>query len=46
MYADPRNVLVPDFMFRLIMPPRLWPFSASTLFFDTVTSSTASTAGV
>ncbi len=35
-------VLVPDFMFRLMMPPRLWPFSASTLFFETVTSSTAS----
>ncbi len=28
------------------MPPRLWPFSASTLVFDTVTSSTASIAGV
>ena len=33
-------------MFRLITPPRLLPFSASTLFFDTVTSSIASTAGV
>ena len=39
-------MLVPDFMFRLMMPPRLLPFSASTLFFETVISSTASTAGV
>ena len=37
---------VPDFMFRLMTPPRLWPFSASTLFFEIVISSTASTAGV
>ena len=28
------------------MPPRLLPFSASTLFFETVTSSTASIDGV
>ena len=39
-------MLVPDFMFRLMMPPRLLPFSASTLFFETVTSSTASIDGV
>ncbi len=39
-------LLVPDFMFRLMMPPRLWPFSASALAFDTVISSTASIDGV
>jgi hypothetical protein len=39
-------VFVPDFMFRLIRPPRLLPFSASTLLFETVISSTASIDGV
>ena len=39
-------MLVPDFMFMLMMPPRLLPFSASTLFLEMVTSSTASIAGV
>jgi hypothetical protein len=33
-------------MLRLMIPPRLWPFSASTLFLEIVISSTASTAGV
>jgi hypothetical protein len=33
-------------MLKLMMPPSEWPFSASTLAFDTVISSTASTAGV
>ncbi len=45
-YAEPLNLFVPDFMFREMMPPRLLPFSASALAFDTVTSSTASIEGV
>ena len=39
-------MFVPDFMLRLMMPPRLLPFSASALVFDTVISSTASIDGV
>jgi hypothetical protein len=40
------KLFVPDFMLRLMTPPRLWPFSASTLFFEIVISSTASIDGV